>query len=74
MKTKGLAGMQAAFEKMVTHAHFLSPVFRKAFLLCDVRGLTMSETAAILGISLSAVQARLNRARREMQIRMRAGL
>lgn len=70
---EGDAGKQQAFEEMVTHAFRLPPVFRKAFLLCDVQGLSIGETAAILGISLGAVQARLYRARREMQIRLRVG-
>jgi DNA-directed RNA polymerase specialized sigma24 family protein len=59
-----------ALERIVMHAFGLRPVIRRAFLLCDIRGFTVAEAAAILGISPAAVMARLNRARREMNVRL----
>jgi RNA polymerase sigma-70 factor, ECF subfamily len=41
----------------------LDPIFRVAFLLRDVEGLSTEETAKILGISVAAVKSRLLRAR-----------
>ena len=61
---------QDALERIVMHAFGLRPVIRRAFLLCDIRGFTVAEAAAILGISPAAVIARLNRARREMNVRL----
>jgi len=59
-----------ALERIVIHAFGLCPVFRRAFLLCDIQGFTVAEAAAILGISPAAVTARLDRARREMNARL----
>src|SRR5260370_36651330 len=41
----------------------LDPIFRVAFLLRDVEGISTEETAQILGISVPAVKARPLRAR-----------
>jgi DNA-directed RNA polymerase specialized sigma24 family protein len=60
---------QEAFERVVMHAFELLPVFRKVFLLCDIEGFSVAETAEILGISPAAVVLRLDRARREVNLR-----
>ena len=52
------------------HAFGLRPVIRRAFLLCDIQGFTVAEAAAILGVSPAAVTTRLDRARREMNVRL----
>jgi DNA-directed RNA polymerase specialized sigma24 family protein len=61
---------QDALERIVMHAFALSPVFRRAFLLCDIQGFTVEEAADILDISPAALEARLHRARREMNVRL----
>ncbi len=48
----------------------LPSVFRRLFLLCDIQGFTVAEAAVILGISLAAVTKRLDRARREINVRL----
>lgn len=63
---------QGALERIVMHALELRPVFRRAFLLCDIQGFTVAEAAGILDISPASVETRLDRARREMNIRMAA--
>jgi len=68
---KQKAGQPDALEKIVMHALELRPAFRKAFLLCDIQGFTITETAAILGVSPQAVRVRLARARREVNARLR---
>ena len=45
----------------------LDPIFRVAFLLRDVEGLSTEETAHILGISTAAVKSRLLRARLKLR-------
>jgi len=45
----------------------LDPIFRVAFLLRDVEGLSTEETAHILGISVAAVKSRLLRARLKLR-------
>lgn len=59
-----------ALERIVMHAFGLRPVIRRAFLLCDIQGFTVAEAAAILGVSPAAVTTRLDRARREMNVRL----
>lgn len=66
------ANGQDAFERIVMHAFELRPAFRRAFLLCDIQGFTITEAAAILRISPTAVAVRLDRARREMDLRLQA--
>ena len=63
-----------AVRRSVTQAFFLRPIFRRAFLLCDVQGFTVKEAADILGIGPAAVEARLDRARRLLSVRMREAL
>jgi RNA polymerase sigma-70 factor (ECF subfamily) len=45
----------------------LDPIFRVAFLLRDVEGLSTEETAQIVGISAAAVKSRLLRARLKLR-------
>ncbi len=45
----------------------LDPIFRVAFLLRDVEGISTEETAQILGISVAAVKSRLLRARLKLR-------
>ena len=45
----------------------LDPIFRVAFLLRDVEGLSTEETGQILGISAAAVKSRLLRARLKLR-------
>jgi RNA polymerase sigma-70 factor (ECF subfamily) len=45
----------------------LDPIFRVAFLLRDVEGLSTEETAQTLGISVAAVKSRLLRARLKLR-------
>ena len=64
--------VQGAFQLVVMHALELRPVFRNVFLLCEIQSFTIDEAATILGISTDAAQLRLDRARRELSIKMRA--
>jgi DNA-directed RNA polymerase specialized sigma24 family protein len=61
---------QEALERIVLHAFGLRPMFRRVFLLCDIQGFTVAKAASILGISSAAATARLERARREMNVRL----
>jgi DNA-directed RNA polymerase specialized sigma24 family protein len=61
---------QEALERIVLHAFGLRPMFRRVFLLCDIQGFTVAKAASILGISSTAATARLERARREMNVRL----
>jgi DNA-directed RNA polymerase specialized sigma24 family protein len=61
-----------SLERIVILAFQLLPVFRKAFLLCEIQGLTVAEAAAILRISPQAVAIRLERARKEVDRRSQA--
>ena len=63
---------QDSFQVVVMHAFELRPIFRNVFLLCEIQSFTVDEAAAILGISPNAVALRLDRARRELSIRMKA--
>lgn len=57
-----LAGreVQAALERAIGR---LEPMYREALLLRDVEGLTATEAARALGLSVAAVKSRLHRAR-----------
>ncbi len=48
-------------------AHSLPPTFRTVFFLRDVEGLSTQETAEMLGLTVSAVKARLFRARMHLR-------
>ena len=58
------------FPKLVEHAFGLRTALRKVFLLCDVRGFTVEEAAKTLDITPTVVTLRLDRARREMRVRL----
>ncbi len=60
------AGQQGAFQGIVMRAFGLRPAFREVFLLCDVQGFTIAETAYLLSISPAVVIKRLHRARRDV--------
>ena len=45
----------------------LSPLFRAVFVLRDIEGLSMAETAEIVGVSTAAAKARLFRARARLR-------
>lgn len=62
-----------AMERIVMHAFRLPTAFRRVFLLCDIQGMTVDRAAGILGLSAAAVRTRLDRARREMNVRLAAG-
>jgi RNA polymerase sigma-70 factor (ECF subfamily) len=50
----------------------LPSIFRSVLVLADLRGCSMDELAAQLGISTAAAKSRLTRARRELRNRMMA--
>ena len=58
---------QETFQALVMKALQLRRVYREAFILCDIKGYTVVDTAALLGISEDAVIRRLRRARAEMK-------
>jgi hypothetical protein len=60
------AGQQVAFQGIVMRAFGLRPAFREVFLLCDIQGFTIAETAYMLAISPAIVTKRLHRARRDV--------
>ena len=61
---------QEALERIVMHAFNLRPMLRRVFLLCDIQGFTIAKAASILGISPVAAMMRLERARREINVRL----
>ena len=61
---------QDGLERILMHAFGMRPILRGAFLLCDIRGFAVAEAAVILGISPIAVITRLDRARRQMNVRL----
>lgn len=48
----------------------LEPIYREVLLLRDVEGLTASEVAEVLGVSVAAVKSRLHRARLSVRARV----
>lgn len=48
----------------------LDPTSREVLLLRDVEGLTASEAAEVLGVSIDALKSRLHRARSELRARL----
>jgi len=59
----------------LTHLHRqLSPTLRRTFLLRDIDGLSIRETARILGVPSGTVKARLARARKRLKELMRQAL
>ena len=55
-----------AFQCTILRALELPRTHREVFLLRDIRGHTLQEIAAILGISIETARVRLQRARREI--------
>ena len=55
-----------AFQCTILKALELPKPHREVFLLGDIQGHTLTEIAAILGISIETARVRLNRARREI--------
>jgi RNA polymerase sigma-70 factor (ECF subfamily) len=45
----------------------LPPMYRKALTLCELEGLTQAEAAARVGISVSGMKSRIQRARRQLK-------
>jgi len=62
------SGMEkpGAFQRSLLRVFQLPQAWREVFLLKQIQGFTLQETAAILGISLDAAWIRLQRARREI--------
>ena len=59
----------------LTHLHsYLSPTLRRTFQLRDVDGLSVRETARILGVPTGTVKARSTRARQKLKQLMRRAL
>jgi RNA polymerase sigma-70 factor, ECF subfamily len=66
---------QSELSKRLRHlATQLSPALRKTFQLRDVEGLSIRETAQILGVPYGTVKARLARARKTLKQLMRRAL
>jgi RNA polymerase sigma-70 factor (ECF subfamily) len=55
-----------AFQCLLLRAFQLPRAYREVFLLKEIQGHTITEIAAILGISVDAALLRLKRARREI--------
>jgi DNA-directed RNA polymerase specialized sigma24 family protein len=67
-RRKPVSGFEqpGAFQCTILRALELPKAHREVFLLKDIQGHKLTEIAAILGISIDAARARLNRARREI--------
>jgi RNA polymerase sigma-70 factor (ECF subfamily) len=52
----------------------LSPTLRRAFQLRELDGLTIRETANVLGVAEGTVKAQLDRARTKLRFLMRTSL
>jgi DNA-directed RNA polymerase specialized sigma24 family protein len=66
--TKGSSakGRYQTFQALVMQALQLRRIYREVFILCDIRGYSVTETATILGLGEDSVLRRLARARHEM--------
>jgi DNA-directed RNA polymerase specialized sigma24 family protein len=53
-------------QAVVMHALQLQPPSREVFILCDIQGFSVTEAATILGTGAKTIDARLKRARRQM--------
>jgi RNA polymerase sigma-70 factor (ECF subfamily) len=64
--------------ELAEHVHRLlrqlSPTLRRAFQLCELDGLTIRETANVLGVAEGTVKAQLARARTKLRLLMRKSL
>lgn len=67
-RRKPVSGFEqpGAFQCTILRALELPKPHREVFLLGDIQGHTLTEIAAILGISIETARVRLNRARREI--------
>lgn len=65
---KPVSGMEqpGAFQCAILKALELPKAHREVFLLKDIQGHTLTEIAAILGISIDTARVRLKRARHEI--------
>ena len=54
-------------QAVALHALQLRRAYREVFVLCDIQGHSIRDTASILGISPAAVMTRLLRARHQMR-------
>jgi DNA-binding CsgD family transcriptional regulator len=65
---KPVSGMEqpGVFQCTLLRAFGLSKAYRDVFLLKEIKGYTLAEIAAILGISIDTALVRLKRARREI--------
>ena len=59
-------GIYKTFQALVMQALQLRRAHREVFILCDIRGYSVAETASMLEISEESVVRRLARARSEM--------
>jgi DNA-directed RNA polymerase specialized sigma24 family protein len=59
-------GKYKTFQALVMQALQLRRTHREVFILCDIRGYSVAETASMLDISAETVVRRLARARNEM--------
>jgi RNA polymerase sigma-70 factor, ECF subfamily len=59
---------------LATFHHQLSPILRRTFHLRDVEGLSIRETARILGMPIGTVKAQSARARQKLKTMMRRSL
>jgi len=65
----GAREIEAYFNRAIQS---LEPSYKEVFVLRDIEGLTGSEVAEVLGISLEAVKSRLHRARADVREQMAA--
>jgi RNA polymerase sigma-70 factor, ECF subfamily len=66
---------ESELRERLTHFHRqLSPTLRRTFQLRDVDGLSIRETARILGVPTGTVKAQLTRARKRLKELMRSAL
>lgn len=54
-------------QAVVMNALQLRRECREVYVLCDIQGCSVTETAATLGVSVDVVIRRLNRARKQME-------
>lgn len=64
---KYAAAPTGVVQAIVMHALQLRHTYREVFVLCDIQGRSVRDTAAILGIGPAAVMTRLLRARHQMR-------
>jgi RNA polymerase sigma-70 factor, ECF subfamily len=66
---------ETALQKAMENAiNSLGPIYREILILRDLDGLTVRETMAVLGISMTNVKSRLHRARLQLRDRLAPGI